>query len=97
MEVARRLGDVELVSIDSMQVYQGMDIGTAKPTSAERAEAPHHLLDLVTPASDFSVAEFRSAYAGALTQIGARQHRALLVGGTGLYHKVVDRRLRPAR
>ena len=49
LEVARRLGDVELVSADSMQVYRGMDIGTAKATPAERAEVPHHLLDVAGP------------------------------------------------
>jgi tRNA dimethylallyltransferase len=89
MAVARSLGDVELVSVDSMQVYRGMDIGTAKPTPAERAEIRHHLLDLVEPTHDFTVAEFRDAYARALAEIGARGHRALLVGGTGLYHRVV--------
>jgi tRNA dimethylallyltransferase len=89
MAVARQLGDVELVSIDSMQVYRGMDIGTAKPTPAERAEIPHHLLDLVEPTADFTVAEFRDAYADALADIDRRGHRALLVGGTGLYHRVV--------
>ena len=89
MAVARVLGDVELVSIDSMQVYRGMDIGTAKPTAAERAEIPHHLLDLVEPTDEFTVADFRDAYADALADIGGRDHRALLVGGTGLYHRVV--------
>jgi tRNA dimethylallyltransferase len=89
VEVARQLGDVELVSIDSMQVYRGMDIGTAKPTPSERAEIPHHLLDLVEPTHDFTVAEFRDAYAEALARIGRHGHRALLVGGTGLYHRVV--------
>jgi tRNA dimethylallyltransferase len=89
MAVARQLGDVELVSIDSMQVYRGMDIGTAKPTPAERAQVPHHLLDLVEPTHDFAVAEFRDAYAEALARIGRHGHRALLVGGTGLYHRVV--------
>jgi tRNA dimethylallyltransferase len=89
MAVARSLGDVELVSVDSMQVYRGMDIGTAKPTPAERAEIRHHLLDLVEPTDDFTVADFRDAYARALAEIGARGHRALLVGGTGLYHRVV--------
>jgi tRNA dimethylallyltransferase len=88
-DVARTLGDVELVSIDSMQVYRGMDIGTAKPTLAERAEIPHHLLDLVEPTDEFAVADFRDAYAVALDEIGRRGHRALLVGGTGLYHRVV--------
>jgi tRNA dimethylallyltransferase len=89
LDVARTLGDVELVSIDSMQVYRGMDIGTAKPTLAERAEVPHHLLDLVEPTEEFTVAEFRDAFAGVLDEIGGRGHRALLVGGTGLYHRVV--------
>ena len=76
MAVARVLGDVELVSIDSMQVYRGMDIGTAKPTAAERAEIPHHLLDLVEPTDEFTVADFRDAYANALADIGGRDHRA---------------------
>jgi tRNA dimethylallyltransferase len=89
MAVARALGDVEIVSIDSMQVYRGMDIGTAKPTRAEREEVTHHLLDLVDPTDDFTVAEFRTAYAAALNDIAEREHRALLVGGTGLYHRVV--------
>ena len=70
MAAARELGDVDLVSIDSMQVYRGMDVGTAKPTPAERAEIPHHLLDLVEPTDEFTVADFRDAYAAALLQIG---------------------------
>jgi len=89
MAVARRLGDVDLVSIDSMQVYHGMDIGTAKPSRAERDEIAHHLLDLVEPTEEFTVAEFRDAYAAALAQIGEAGKRAVLVGGTGLYHRVV--------
>jgi len=89
LEVARRLGDVDLVSIDSMQVYRGMDIGTAKPTPDERAEVPHHLIDLVEPIHDFTVAEFTAAYAVAIGSIDERRRRALLVGGTGLYHRVV--------
>ncbi|MGI9646101.1 MAG: tRNA (adenosine(37)-N6)-dimethylallyltransferase MiaA [Ilumatobacteraceae bacterium] len=89
MEVARRLGDVHLVSVDSMQVYRGMDIGTAKPSQAEQREVPHHCIDLVDPSQDFSVADFRTSYAAALESIGAVGARALLVGGTGLYHRVV--------
>jgi tRNA dimethylallyltransferase len=89
MAVARRLGHVELVSIDSMQVYRGMDIGTAKPSDADRSEVPHHLLDLVDPSDDFTVAEFRDAYRVALADIAGRHASALLVGGTGLYHRVV--------
>ena len=89
MAVARALGDVDLVSIDSMQVYRGMDIGTAKPSPEERAEITHHLLDLVDPSHEFTVAEFRVAYSAAIEAVGALDRRALLVGGTGLYHRVV--------
>lgn len=89
LAVARDLGNVELVSIDSMQVYRGMDIGTAKPTAAERGAVVHHLLDLVDPFEEFTVAEFRAAYDAAIDDIGARGAQALLVGGTGLYHRVV--------
>jgi len=85
LECARRLGDVEIVSADSMQVYRGMDIGTAKPTPAERAEVPHHLLDLVDPAAEFSVADFQAAARTAIASIEERGRRALVVGGTGLY------------
>jgi len=72
-----------------MQVYRGMDIGTAKPTAAERAEIVHHLIDLVEPTHDFTVAEFQAAHGAALADIAGRDARALLVGGTGLYHRVV--------
>ena len=89
LEVARRLGDVELVSADSMQVYRGMDVGTAKPTEGERAEIPHHLLDLADPDEDFSVARFQAAAAEALAAIEERGRRALVVGGTGLYVQAV--------
>ena len=88
----RRAPDVELVSVDSMQVYRGMDIGTAKPTAEERAEVRHHLLDLVEPTEDFSVADHQRAVADALADIDRRARRAVLVGGTGLYVRaVVDR------
>lgn len=91
MEVARRARDVELVSVDSMQVYRGMDIGTAKPTPAERAEVRHHLLDVAEPSEDFSVAPFQSMVRAALADIAARGRRAVLVGGTGLYvRSIVD-------
>ena len=82
LEVARRLDDVELVSVDSMQVYRRMDIGTAKPTPAEQAEVPHHLLDLVEPWEAFSVARFQAEARDAIAGIERRGHRALLVGGT---------------
>lgn len=85
--VACELGDVDLVSIDSMQVYRGMDVGTAKPTAAERARVHHHLLDLVDPHEEFTVAEFQARYRSAIAEIAAAGHRAVLVGGTGLYHR----------
>ena len=88
-EAACRLGEVELVSVDSMQVYRGMDIGTAKPTADERAAVPHHLLDLADPAEDFSVARFQRAATDAIADIESRGRRALLVGGTGLYLRAV--------
>jgi tRNA dimethylallyltransferase len=89
LAIARERRDVELVSIDSMQVYRGMDIGTAKPTPAERAEVPHHLIDLVDPWEEFTVAEFQRAFRAVLAAIEDRGHRALLVGGTGLYLRAV--------
>ncbi|PLS76177.1 MAG: tRNA (adenosine(37)-N6)-dimethylallyltransferase MiaA [Actinobacteria bacterium] len=91
LELARRLPGppVELVSVDSMQVYRGMDVGTAKPTAEQRAEFPHHLLDLADPSEDYSVAQFQAAARAALGAIEARGHRALLVGGTGLYLRAV--------
>ncbi len=89
LELARRDPTIELVSIDSMQVYREMDIGTAKPSAAERAEVPHHLIDLVDPAEDFTVAAFQAEFGAALEGIEARGKRALLVGGTGLYLRAV--------
>jgi tRNA dimethylallyltransferase len=89
LELARRSPGTEIVSIDSMQVYRGMDIGTAKPTPAERAEVPHHLLDIADPSEDFTVALFQQAFEEAIADIERRGRRALLVGGTGLYLRAV--------
>jgi len=89
LEAARRRPGLELVSVDSMQVYRGMDIGTAKPTAEERAEIPHHLLDLADPDEDFSVARFQAEARAALADIEGRGRRALLVGGTGLHLRAV--------
>jgi tRNA dimethylallyltransferase len=89
LAVAQQLGDVELVSIDSMQVYRRMDVGTAKPSAHERAIVRHHLLDLVEPWDEFTVAEFQRSYRTVLDEVGGREHRAILVGGTGLYHRAV--------
>lgn len=89
LAVAEALGDVELVSIDSMQVYRGMDVGTAKPTRAEQDEVPHHLIDVADPWEDYSVARFQAEARDALADIAARGRRAVLVGGTGLYLRAV--------
>jgi tRNA dimethylallyltransferase len=84
-DVARRRDDVEIVSVDSMCVYRGMDIGTSKPSRAQQAAVPHHLLDLVDPGDEFTVRQFQDAARRALEEIAARGHHAVLVGGTGLY------------
>jgi len=89
LELARRGPTFEIVSVDSMQVYRGMDIGTAKPTPAERAEVPHHLLDTADPWEDFTLAWFAREARRAVAEIEARGHTALLVGGTGLYLRAV--------
>jgi tRNA dimethylallyltransferase len=89
LEVARTFGDIEIVSVDSMQVYRGLDVGTAKPAPAERATVAHHLIDVADPSEDWSVARFQLAARGAVAEIEARGYRALLVGGTGLYVQAV--------
>ncbi len=75
----------EIVSVDSMLVYRGMDLGTAKPTVAERARVPHHLIDLAEPSERFTVSRFQRAARDALHRV----RRPLLVGGSGLYFRAV--------
>ena len=89
LELATRRGDCEIVSVDSMCVYRGMDIGTSKPGPEARAAVPHHLLDLVDPDEDFTLTRFQQAAREALAGIARRGHHALLVGGTGLYLRAV--------
>jgi tRNA dimethylallyltransferase len=89
LEVAAAAADVEIVSLDSMQVYRGMDIGTAKPTPAQRAAVPHHLVDVADPAEVWSVARTQRLARAAIADIETRGQRALLVGGTGLYVRAV--------
>ncbi len=76
---------VELVSVDSMAVYRGMDIGTTTPTAAARAAVPTHLVDLVDPSEEFTVQQFQAAGRAVLADIAGRHRGALLVGGAGLY------------
>ena len=78
---------LEIVSLDSAQVYRGMDIGTAKPSAAERAAVPHHLIDLVDPDQSYSAGRWREAALGAVAEILARKKVPLLVGGTMLYYR----------
>ena len=87
-ELARRL-PLEIVSVDSAQVYRGMDIGTAKPDRATRRAVVHHLIDIVDPDSTYSAARFRADALAAIAAIRARGGSALLVGGTMLYFKAL--------
>jgi tRNA dimethylallyltransferase len=88
LAVATRL-PVEIVSVDSALVYQGMDIGTAKPTAAERAAVPHHLIDIRDPREAYSAAEFAADAARLVREIRGRGALPLLVGGTMLYFKAL--------
>jgi len=78
---------VEIVSVDSAQVYRGMDIGTAKPAAAERARVPHHLIDLVEPDGRYSAGQFRNDAIRVILEILGRKKIPLLVGGTMLYYR----------
>jgi tRNA dimethylallyltransferase len=80
---------VEIVSVDSALVYRGMDIGTAKPSAAERAAVPHHLIDLIEPSERYSAAQFVADAAQLVAEIRARGRLPLLVGGTMLYFKAL--------
>jgi tRNA dimethylallyltransferase len=80
---------VEIVSVDSAQVYRGMDIGTAKPSAADRAKVPHHLIDIRAPDAPYSAALFVADARRVCDEIGARGRHALLVGGTMLYFKAL--------
>ena len=95
LDLAERLG-AEIVSADSRQIYRDLDIGTAKPTAAERARIRHHCLDLVAPDEAFDAARFRDAARAAIADIARRGHAALVVGGTGLYVRALLRGLCPA-
>jgi tRNA dimethylallyltransferase len=81
--------DAEVVSVDSMLVYRGMDVGTAKPSAAERRAVPHHLIDVAEPSEPFSVARYQGLARAAVADIEARGRLPLLVGGSGLYLRAV--------
>lgn len=84
LAAARRTG-AEIVNADALQVYRGLDIGTAKPSAAERREVPHHLIDVLEPTERFSAGEFARRARGALEEIGRRGRPAIVAGGSGLY------------
>ena len=88
VDVARLMG-AEIVSVDSMQIYRGMDAGTAKPSPEMRALVPHHLVDVVEPSHGLTVAEFQRLARAAVEDVAARGRLPLLVGGSGLYFRAV--------
>ena len=88
-ELARRTGG-EIISIDSMKVYRRMDIGTAKPSLEVRRLIPHHLIDIVEPSEEFSVAEYVERAERAIFEIQSRRHPVFVVGGTPLYMKALS-------
>lgn len=83
-ELARRVGG-EIINADSVQIYRGLDVGSAKPTAEERAATPHHLLDVCAPDERYSAARFVADADGAIAEIRARGAVPIVVGGTGLY------------
>jgi tRNA dimethylallyltransferase len=90
LELAKRLG-AEIIALDSMSLYRGMDIGTAKPTTAEQATVPHHLIDILEPSESYSVAQYVAAASQVVTELRTRGREALFVGGTPLYLKTLLR------
>jgi len=87
MAVAAERDDTDIVSVDSMQVYRHMSIGTAKPTVEEQQSVRHHLIDIVEPSDEFTVAIFQRHLEQAFSSIAMASRCGLLVGGTGLYHR----------
>lgn len=95
LEIAHRLG-TEIINCDSMQVYRYMEIGTAKPTPEERALVPHHLLDVADPDEPFDAARYAELARPVIESLQNRGKMPLVVGGTGLYMKVLTRGICPA-
>ena len=88
IELAKRLNG-EIISGDSMYVYKGMDIGTAKPTEEELASAPHHLVDILPADAKFDVVDFKERAEELIKEINARGKLPIIAGGTGLYIKAL--------
>jgi len=89
LALAERLGDAEIVSADSMQVFRSLDIGTAKPSPSERARVPHHLIDVVDPGEPFSVDQWKRLAEHAIDDIRSRGRLPIVAGGTHLYVKAL--------
>lgn len=89
MGLAQSIGNIELVSLDSMQIYRGMDIGTAKPTLLDQELVTHHMIDIVSPHQQYTISEFQREAQNAIYQIESKGSLPLLVGGTGLYLRAV--------
>ncbi len=94
LALARALGG-EVVSVDSAQVYRGMDVGTAKPSPEVRAEVPHHLIDILEPEESYSAARFRREALEAVAAVAARGRLPVLAGGTMLYFRALEQGLAP--
>jgi tRNA dimethylallyltransferase len=92
LELAEQLGG-EILCCDSMQVYRGMDIGTAKATPGERAAVPHHLVDMVSPSEQFHAAAWAEAACAHIQSAAKRERLPIIVGGTGLYYRALVRGL----
>ncbi|MED4127214.1 tRNA (adenosine(37)-N6)-dimethylallyltransferase MiaA [Shouchella miscanthi] len=95
-ELSIRLAETlqgEIINADSMQVYQGMTIGTAKPTDAERARVPHHLIDMLHPTEPWTVSSFQDRALAAISNVKARGKMPIMVGGTGLYVQAITHHL----
>ncbi len=94
MRLAEEL-DGEIINADALQVYRGLDIGTAKPSTAMRRAVPHHLIDILDPHERFSAGEFARRARAAIADIGGRGKRAILVGGSGLYLRALVEGMSP--
>ncbi len=89
MTIAENVRDFEIVSLDSMQIYKRMNIGTAKPTREEQAIIPHHMIDIVEPHEEYTISQFQIEAQSNIDEIESRGMLPLLVGGTGLYLRTI--------